>query len=225
MKLDIEQLINQGLIVPDEGSVVYNGTLSTTNNVDLKFKVTNGWDILAAHKCDLEWKAYRYKLAEHLQENYDGETLKEVLGTIQVEDAHWKWLDKSFFYNSDEYQWYFLKTSSDVEAVCLTYHPKASELYSGNIFYIEFIAVAPWNRDDPMEQKRFKSLGSLLMRIVINYSVTKLGLTYGFSLHSLPQANGFYKRIGMTHCKNADKDSLEYFEMDVDSSMKFVGVL
>jgi hypothetical protein len=225
MKLDIRQLIKLGVITPDVENVVSNGNIVTTNGVSFPYRITNGWNVLYAHQCDEEWAAYRFKLAEYLEKNFKGGELKKVLSSIQVEDAHWKWLHKSCFFNTAEYQWFFLKTDSNIEAACLTFHPKASELCTGNIFYIEFIAVAPWNRDDPMEQKKFKSIGSLLMRAAINYSVTTLGQTYGFSLHSLPQASGFYKKIGMTHCKSADKDNLEYFEMNEDNSKVFVGAL
>lgn len=225
MKLDVEQLIRLGLLKPEDEKVVYTGSIESSNGDISAYRVTNGWDVLSAHQCDTEWKAYRFKLAEYLEQTFVGGDLEKALASIPVEDAHWRWLDKSCCYHSQEYQWFFLKTDSGIEAACLTYHPKASELADENIFYIEFIAVSPWNRDDPMQGKVFKSIGSLLMRVVINYSVEELGQTYGFSLHSLPQANGFYKKIGMVHCKSADKDCLEYFEMDEENSRKFVSAL
>lgn len=222
---DIESLIKSGLITVPPETVIYETSLMNNSDTIKNVRVVNGWDVISAYNCDKTWSTYRFRLAEFIYEQYSEAERQDILKTIQVEDGHWKWLDKAIFLKSPEYQWYFIKTDDDIEGACLTYHPKDSFLSKEKIFYIEFIAVAPWNRKNPMEKKRYNNIGSLLLRAVTNYSVNNLGLTYQFGLHSLPQAVGFYKKIGMVHCQEADKDQLCYFEIDKQHSINFVGSL
>lgn len=223
MHIDIDELVRLGVIKINDETVVESGVLIDLKNKEVDYRVTYGWDLLSANSCDKDWKVYRFQLADFIEANYSKAEIPSVLSTIQVEDSHWKWVAKSMIYKSDEYKWFYLKTDNRVEAACLVYHPKKSFIDSEDIFYVEFIAVAPWNRDDPMSGKTFKGVGSILLRAVVNHLVTKLGLSYRFGLHALPQASGYYQRIGMDYIPTGDKDSLEYFEMSNNNALKFLG--
>jgi hypothetical protein len=52
-----------------------------------------------------------------------------------------------------------------------------------------------------------------------------LGLRYGFSLHALPKAEGFYEKIGMTSFETFTKDCMKYYEMSDENTQKYMGVL
>ncbi|MDN3379316.1 MULTISPECIES: GNAT family N-acetyltransferase [unclassified Pseudoalteromonas] len=201
---------------------IKSGVIRDTAGNDCDFKIELGWDIQSANSCDLSWRAYRIKLAEYLDANFQQSEINDILKQIPTEDCHWCWVNKSKAFNSDEYSWFFFHTD-EVESVCLTYHPKSSELKDSNIFYIEYIAIAPWNRDDPYKSKKFKGIGSLLIKEVLKYFIDTKGYELGFSLHSLPQAVGFYQRIGMQHVSSADKEGLRYFEMPDDKAAEFMG--
>ena len=80
---------------------------------------------------------------------------------------------------------------SKPQGACLIFHPKDSIIDSGDIFYIEFLAVAPWNIDNPRAKREFKGIGSLIIKCILNFAVNTLQLKPGFSLRSLPQAKGY----------------------------------
>ncbi|EHR1165337.1 TPA: GNAT family N-acetyltransferase [Vibrio parahaemolyticus] len=222
MNIDLDELVRLGLISHDDENVIEKGILNDDSNNDIDYTVTFGWDLFSANNCDKSWKIYRFELAEYIEKNFKEEDRPAIFSQMQVEDYHWEWLSKSIVYQSDEYKWFYLKTEDNVEAACLAYHPKKSAVDSEDIFYIEFIAVAPWNRENPMSAKKLKGVGSTLLRATIKYLVDSLGLTYRFGLHALPQARGYYQKIGMDYIPIGDKDSLEYFEMSDNNSMTFV---
>lgn len=226
MNIDINQLIKLGIIpAPDEEVIIEKGTLVSSRQVEESYLISFGWSLPNAITCDQEWSEYRLKMFEHLKNECNDETREEFLSKIQIEDSHWNWFNKSRCYSTEEYKWFFLKTSHDVEAACLIYFPKESALNQDDIFYIEFIAVAPWNRLTPLEEKRYNKVGKKLLQAVIKYSTATLGYRYGFCLHSLPQAKGFYEHIGMIHIDKLDKAQLQYYEIDDNNSMRFLEVL
>ncbi len=96
--------------------------------------------------------------------------------------------------------------------------------YSKKSLYIEFLAVAPWNRETPVTNREFKGVGTILIKCALNYAVNELGLQYGFALHSLPQSKNYYEKIGMIKFPERDKDNLVYFEMPRDESTEMLGV-
>lgn len=231
MNFDLDQLINLGIIDCLEKDVTFEeGTITKNDGTLVPYSISFGWNLIKALACDKEWKEYRTQILIHLKEDCDEQKRNELLTKIQFEDYHWKWFGKSLRHNQDEYKWFFLTTESAVQAACLIYFPKPSALDNSDIFYIDFIAVAPWNRFTPLEEKRFNGIGKKILQAIIKYLTTNLGYQYGFSLHSLPQAQGFYKHIGMVHFEQFDKveapdcDPLHYFEINHVNSMKFVGV-
>lgn len=222
MTLDIDKLVKLGLIDFNDENIIKSGVMHDNNNKEIDYRVSFGWDLVSACLCDKDWKIYRFNLIEYIEKNFESNEIQKILSSIQIEDYHWKWVSKSMVYNSDEHKWFYLKTGNKIEAACLAYHPKKSAVDSEDIFYIEFIAVAPWNRDDPMSPKKLQGIGSSLLKTVIKYLVDSLGLTYRFGLHALPQASGYYTKIGMDYISLGDKDSLEYFEMSNHNSINFV---
>ncbi|MCB2386350.1 GNAT family N-acetyltransferase [Thalassolituus alkanivorans] len=145
------------------------------------------------------------------------------------EDEHWNWGEKaSVLAASPEYDWFTLSTPDGrTQAILIAYHPKASEIESGKIFYIDYVAAAPWNRGiarEPKPQRQFYGLGSIIMKAAARYYIAA-GLKPGFSLHSLPKAEEFYSKIGMT-CLGRDtgKQNLQSFEMSQKSCNEFISM-
>ena len=127
------------------------------------------------------------------------------------------------FYCFVVFECFFIFSNDKPQGACLIYHPKDSIIDSENIFYIEFVAVAPWNRDNPMVERKFKGIGSAIIVCVLDFAIKTLGLKPGFSLHSLPQAIGYYKKIGMENYPERDKPNLAYFEMPRAKAAKMLG--
>lgn len=210
LNLAPEDVAEEGLLVDRDGQ-----------NVD--FAIHHGWNITLGHACDKYWREYNLTLMKFIDDQkYDDHRLKTVLAGIQIDDAHWDWLVKSYVHRTDEYKWLFLVANGKPQGACLIYHPKASAVGSGDIFYIEYIAVAPWNRSNPMEPRLFKAIGSILIKHLICYAHSELNLRYGFSLHALPKAVGFYEKLGMVGHALSDKAPLKYFEMTEDCAANYV---
>ncbi|EKN6274144.1 TPA: hypothetical protein ACVH97_003535 [Yersinia enterocolitica] len=226
MTIDLQQLVKLGIIPKaDDEIVIDHGVLVSNQGTDDPYDISFGWSCVNALTCDQSWREYRVRVLEHIKDNCNEEETQDWLSKIQTEDYHWQWISKSMQYDTDEYKWFFLKTKENIEAACLIYFPKKSALNDNDIFYVEFIAVAPWNRFSPLEKKRYNSIGKKLLQEIIKYSTSTLGYQYAFCLHSLPQAQGFYEYIGMVHIDKLDKRPLQYYEIDNDQSMKFVGLV
>ncbi|MDC5522267.1 hypothetical protein ACT43R_02950 [Acinetobacter baumannii] len=220
---NIRELIEKENFQPDFGKPFQTGLLLDKNSRQIEYQIFVGWDFLKANQCDQQWGVFNTDLLQFIQDqNYSAEQLQEIDSYIQLSDAHWDWLKKSCILKSDEYKWFYLYADGKPQAVCLIYHPKTSVISGSNIFYIEYIAVAPWNRKNPMAQREFSGLGNLLIRFVTAYAASHLNLTPGFSLHSLPTAAGFYENIGMSHIRGKEKEGMNFYEMPYENACKYL---
>lgn len=90
------------------------------------------------------------------------------------------------------------------------------------IVYVDYLEVAPWNRKDLVGSVRFRGVGTVLVTAVIELSRQE-GFKGRIGLHSLPQADDFYRNT----CKMSDlqsdpaKQNLRYFEMTPDHARAF----
>jgi hypothetical protein len=225
MPISIEQIkamLDSGDLPPSEANIVERGLLLTSDDREVPYEILHGWDLARAHSCDKSWGLFNLKVLASIEsKGYDEKSLKEALGEIQMDDAHWRWFNKSLAFSTDEYNWFYLISDNTVQGVCLIYHPKISALEPGDIFYIEYVAVAPWNRKNPIQERPYKGLGAKLIRHAVKFGRTTLKFRYGFSLHALPKAVGFYERIGMVRHDASDKPGLPYFEMPQKVAAEF----
>jgi hypothetical protein len=211
---EIKKLLAESGPLKYAGSPIAGGVLHSPGGGVVDYSLLLGWDIGIANVCDETWGVFNVRLMRFIRDQqYEPKELQKVLSEIQVDDSHWRWLDKSCFYHSDEYTWFFVVAEGYPQAACLTYHPKPSALDGKPIFYIEYVAVAPWNRRNPMCDRSFKGVGPTLIEQVCGYANEKFGTRPGFSLHALPKAVGFYQKIGMENVVAMDKPPLTYFEM------------
>jgi hypothetical protein len=224
---DIRKLIKNGQIAPSEDNTISEGVLiNNTTSLEAKYHLNHGLDIIRANLCDKLWGAFNLKLIEYLHaQNYSNEEFTAVAEAIQLDDSHWDWLAKTCIHNSDQYEWFFLDIDGVPQAACLIYHPKKSAENDGNIFYIEYVAVAPWNRNNPLDGKRYNGAGSEIIKCAMKFGIQNLGLRFGFALHSIPKAEGFYQKIGMINHHAYNKDSLNYYEMSEESAITYVEAL
>ena len=69
---------------------------------------------------------------------------------------------------------------------------------------------------------RFRMIGSVLLRWAVKQSDEE-GFHGRVGLHALPQACGFYQRLGMTPLgKDIHKENLDYFELPRQSAEQFL---
>ncbi|MDD4349208.1 MAG: hypothetical protein PHF70_08870 [Opitutales bacterium] len=166
-------------------------------------------------ECDALWKQGWLELFEQIQQAEPDEMRQnEILSSISTEDIGWDWFRKAVAYVGDEYEWFHLYADGKPQAACLIYHPEESSLETGDIFYVKFVAVAPWNRDCVFRPREFRGLGRIVLRAAQLFAVNALKLRPGFCLHALPKAEVFYRRLKMVNVKGKeDSQSLAYFEL------------
>jgi len=78
--------------------------------------------------------------------------------------------------------------------------------------YVDFLEAAPWNLKASATAPRFKGVGTALLVDAVRLSI-ETGFGGDVGLHSLPQAEPFYTRCGMTRIgEDPDYYGLPYYE-------------
>lgn len=203
---------------------IEQGVVTHFSKRTFSYKIVHGWDLKLSFECDMLWKASWLALFEQIQQAESDVTKQaEILASISTEDIHWDWFKKAVSFNTSEYEWFHLYADGKPQAACLIYHPEASALDTGNIFYIKFVAVAPWNRTCDLRPREFRGLGEIILRAAQRFAVKELSLRPGFCLHSLPKAEGFYTKLKMVNVAGKeDAQSLAYFELPQALALQFM---
>lgn len=212
---NIKLLVDLGLVPsPPPPSIVRTLKIQKNDGEIVDASIESGVDFKYLEECN-QWSEYVLKMlvkAEELGSRID----------IMVEDFHWDWLSKYPRYFGEEFIWYFLKANETIQAVAIIYHPKNSATSAGEIFYVEYISVAPWNRKSNLYSKVYSNIAPTMLQAIQKHIIEKYGYKYGFSLHSLPQAERFYSSIGMMQIPSLAKDGMKYFELEESLARTFV---
>lgn len=206
------------------------GTVENLKNKSLdqyfvNFLSNDAERLSTSSRIDVDWKKFNASILEKFVIPYltddKSENLK-LLRKYRLEDHHWNWTDKAMKLNREGYLWFSISINSYVQAMAVIFHPKKSRLSGSEIFYIDYIATAPWNRDSPANEKLYSGFGTILLRTACQYCVNNFGYCHAFSLHSLPDAEEYYRKIGMIDLgADDDKEGLRYFEMKEEICKKF----
>lgn len=91
------------------------------------------------------------------------------------------------------------------------------------LIYVDYLEVAPWNRPELGTKPRLRGVGTALISAAVALSEDE-GFRGRIGLHSLPQADEFYRRrCGMTDLgPDAAYQNLRYFEMTVEQARAFL---
>jgi len=100
---------------------------------------------------------------------------------------------------------------------------RLSSQAGADLIYVEYVEAAPWNRKAlGFNPPRYRGVGRILIRAAIEWSKNE-DFKGRIGLHSLPQANDFYARIGMTDLgEDAGYKNLRYFEMSPQQAEEFI---
>lgn len=183
----------------------------------VEFYVISDENHAPADSIQATWRPAFFEIISSLQASCKSEEeLGKAIEDHQLQDFHWEWphivrqessgyTRKTFYYLADGF----------IEGALHAYFPKRSLVNKGhNLVYVDFVAVAPWNRPKAVGTKRYGGVGTALIRTVIKHSHEQ-GYDGCIALHSLPQAESYYHGLGMEEhgCDEAYHD-LRYFEMD-----------
>lgn len=205
-------------------SSIASGKLSKLDTTQIPFQLLYGRDITLTQQCDIQWGTFNIKTLEYIKQNIPEDQLEKVLQSLQLEDSHWNWFKKSLYYNQEGYEWFYLLAEDEIQGMCLVYQPKKSVINTGEIYYIEYLAVAPWNRDTLISKRKYLKVATTMLALITKFLQEVKFLSPAFSLHSLPQATGFYEHLGMRHYPSEDKDGLKFFEIPIENAKQLMEV-
>lgn len=197
-------------------------------SVPVPYRIVAGFDAMLVIEAQQQWNAEKTKImAEIISKNpnciRDPQKFSELIRENNLEDYHWNWLSKAAHCNTDEYHWFFIKAEGAVQAICIIYHPKQSRIDAQNIFYVDYLATAYWNRSRPGHSKKFSGLGKILLAHSIRFAINTIGYRPGFCLHSLPNAESFYARLGLRDFGyDEEKENLKFFEAEEAAALSIM---
>jgi hypothetical protein len=144
-----------------------------------------------------------------------------------LQHEHWRWREKlAITANLLPYLTVSLELNGESQGLILYasdgHFARLDEQKTSPLVYVEFLAAAPWNSRDVLESPHYAGVGTLLMRVAVQASID-FEFKGRLGLHSLPQSEGFYRRLGMTEIgPDPDKENLIYFEFSADSANAFI---
>jgi hypothetical protein len=148
-----------------------------------------------------------------------------LLMRMGTEDAHWKWAEKAtdVCYTTGV-EHVMIMHEDEVHGVMITSLPDSPPPLSSlhDLLYVEYLAVAPWNRSQAGDQQRFKGIGPLLLGHAVRRSRSKERQGH-VGLHSEPRAITFYDGIRLRRCgPDPDQERRQYFEGDAAWADRFL---
>jgi hypothetical protein len=201
----------------------------TAHNANLLLGLT-----LARFKViDISWRASSRPILEmrsgiqYVQSLTDDEAWQtfiwQVYGkkTIYIPgNIHWSWTMKQQAIPVFQYNSYAIECNDQIQGAMIV-RDGINKKQQGMV-YIDYIATAPWNLQKFLKSPpKYKGVGGVLIAAAVTRSRI-MGFNGRLSLHSLPEAEGFYRRIGMTeYGKDPNYGDLRYFEMDEIQANKF----
>jgi len=147
---------------------------------------------------------------------------------LSDEHRHWDWEKKHHAVSTSlSYKSFALEVSGITQGLMIantTKHCRISSQQNKHLVYIEFLESAPWNTHPQAGATQYKRVGPVLLAAGIQLSLDE-GNHGRIGLHSLPQADDFYRdRCGMTDLgSDANKQNLKYFEMTESQASRFMG--
>ncbi|MBN1909930.1 MAG: hypothetical protein JW818_09340 [Pirellulales bacterium] len=164
-----------------------------------------------------------------LQRHLDDQLSKwKPLTTEHAEEhGHWDWQAKwAFFAPQLSYQSFALECNGRTQGLMIVNTIKRCRIQqqaNKHLVYVEYLEAAPWNRRPIPGETQYKGVGQVMIAAAIQLSIDE-GNHGRIGLHSLPQANTFYRdKCGMTDLgPDASYQNLRYFEMTEAKATAFM---
>lgn len=136
-----------------------------------------------------------------------------VAGLAPLEHSHWDWRTKADSVEAGRHMLVAIECGGEPQGVMAVLRtPRPAKLSTDGVVYVDYVESAPWNIKRAAMPPRFLGVGTLLIAEAVRLSL-EMGLAGRVGLHSLPQAEAFYGRCGMTRIgPDPDYYDLTYFE-------------
>ena len=154
-------------------------------------------------------------------------------GLTRPQHAHWEWDKKARRVKGNESCTICgIMVESEMQALMLwedlfgrAKHPDQKE---NPLVLVEFLAVAPWNDRDIVPTPSYRGCGTLLLKEGVEHSMF-LGYRGRVGLHSLPQAEPFYREksgmIDLGKDPDPEHQGLRYFEFTKERAQIFLSTI
>jgi hypothetical protein len=131
-------------------------------------------------------------------------------GLASLDHSHWDWRNKVHSVEAGLHMLVTVECHGEAQGIMAVLRaPRRSWLSGTPVAYVDYVETAPWNLKIPSLPPRFIGVGTVLIAEAIRLSL-ELGLEGRLGLHSLPQAEGFYR----SRCRMTDLGSdSQYFDM------------
>ena len=170
-----------------------------------------------------EWREDKRKIINQM-----GSTINSRLESLQ--SLHWNWSDKAGLLKLLEVEAYGVKTGDIWQGAMLiktaSNFARCEQDLGKPLIYIDYIETAPrnWNIKELDQVGEFRGVGPILFQEAIRRSM-KEGYGGRIGLHSLPQAEDFYAKIGMiSFGRDKRKQNLVYYELSQERIKELIMV-
>ena len=181
------------------------------------------WNGIGAQHLDNWTQAWRPALLDGLRKLRDrGVPLEQW-----PQNAHWDWRRKVQYVDGLLGARTFCVVADGMTqglmAVDLTRSARLEDQRGKPLVYVDYLEAAPWNRRDLTGRVRLRGVGSALLTAAVALSREE-GFKGRIGLHSLPQADNFYRTIcGMSDLQpDPAYQNLRYFEMTPAQAQAFL---
>ena len=126
------------------------------------------------------------------------EARARAAGSGGIEHAHWNWRNKRDRIADGRLRLVAVEYEGDLQGVmAIDRIPRPALLSPGSAVYVDYVEAAPWNLRVASSTARFVGVGTALVVAAIRLSRDE-SYEGRVGLHSLPQAEAFYTRCGLT---------------------------
>jgi hypothetical protein len=135
-------------------------------------------------------------------------------GLAPLEHEHWDWRNKADSVEAGYHMLVAVECYGMVQGLmAVLRNPKPGRLGGGPVVYVDYLESAPWNLKGLQSSPRLLGVGTVLIAEAVRLSL-ETGLGGRVGLHSLPQAEQFYKQKCRMNEVGADSHyhDLVYFE-------------
>lgn len=155
--------------------------------------------------------------------------LAQAQGLASVpEHWHWNWGNKSSRLQLLAYQCLGIECAGQIQNLAMVstvgHSARLAPDAGKPLIYLEYVESAPWNLRPLTDKPLYGGLGAQTMLAIIRLSKHE-GFHGRVGLHSLPQAEKFYRNVcGMTDLgpdPDPDKQGLRYFEFTREQAQAF----
>jgi len=192
--------------------------LKSTTRQPVDALLVKGVTLEEVQRTDALWMPFfRATLADALADGLSTDALPE--------HAHWQW-ERKWRAAVKSSQFLGVECEGAMQALMIVRTDKTCRLpdqFGLPLVYVDYLAAAPWNLPELVPQPRFRRGGLVLIAAALRLS-EQIGYNGSVGLHSLPQAEEFYRtKCGMTDLGiDPFYEDLHYLEVTPAQSQAFL---